>query len=603
MNEHQLMLNAIIYLAATVIMVPITKRLGLGSVLGYLAGGAVIGPWGLGLIDNVDDIRHFAEFGVILLLFIIGLELNPKRLWAMRKPILGIGGSQVIVTTILLVLIFLGFNYSFNAALVVAMGLSLSSTAIALQSLKEKNLFSTHAGSSAFSVLLFQDIAVIPMLALLPLLGLAVSAEESVPWWGFINAIAVIGAIILGGHFFTRPIFRYIAKTRLREVFTAFALLLVLGIALLMDMVGMSMALGAFLAGVLLADSEYRHELEVEIEPFKGLLMGLFFMSVGMSIDFGLLWAEPLTLLGLLLVLVLAKSLVLWILAGFDKIQASQRSLFVFLLAQGGEFAFVLFGVASSNGALDSNIADRLVVVVALSMMTTPLFLLIYEYLIAPRYSDLNLQRAPDAIDERGNPVIIVGFGHFGRTIGRLLHANGISTTILDHDPDQIETLRHFDYKVYYGDATRHDTLEAAGAEQAKLLIIAINDADMVLQVVDQARKHFPHLTILARAQDNGYAYALLQRGVTLFQRELYESALALGEQALRQLGYGAYRAKHAANIFNDYDQALLQKLYRTEASEIRRSLSMQAREDLEKMLTADAEENAKRSRHGWDSY
>jgi glutathione-regulated potassium-efflux system ancillary protein KefC len=599
MNEHQLMLNAIIYLVATVIMVPIAKRLGLGSVLGYLAGGAVIGPWGLGLIDHVDDIRHFAEFGVILLLFIIGLELNPKRLWTMRKPILGIGGSQVIVTTILLGLIFLGFNYSFNAALVVAMGLSLSSTAIALQSLKEKNLLSTHAGSSAFSVLLFQDIAVIPMLALLPLLG--VGAEESVPWWGIINAIAVIAAIILGGHFFTRPIFRYIAKTHLREVFTAFALLLVLGIALLMDMVGMSMALGAFLAGVLLADSEYRHELEVEIEPFKGLLMGLFFMSVGMSIDFGLLWAEPLTLLGLLLVLVLAKSLILWFLAGFDKIPASQRSLFVFLLAQGGEFGFVLFGVASSNGALDSNIADRLVVVVALSMITTPLFLLIYEYLIAPRYSDLNPQRAPDAIEERGNPVIIVGFGRFGRTIGRLLHANGISTTILDHDPEQIETVRRFDYKVYYGDGTRQDILEAAGAEQAKLLIIAINDADMVLQVVDQARKHFPHLTILARAQDNNYAYALLQRGVSLFQRELYESALALGEQALRQLGYGAYRAKHAANIFNNYDQALLQKLYRAEASEIRRSLSMKAQEELEKMLTADAEEEAKRSRHGWD--
>ncbi len=601
MDEHHLLLNAIIYLAATVIMVPIAKRLGLGAVLGYLAAGTVIGPWGLQLVDNVDDIRHFAEFGVVLLLFIIGLELNPKRLWAIRRPILVMGGSQVVLTTLLLGGIVLALGFSFNVALVVAMGLSLSSTAIALQSLKERNLLSTQAGSSAFSVLLFQDIAVIPMLALLPLLGVAAGGEEGSPWLGVLNAVAVITAIIVGGHYLTRPIFRYIAKTRMREVFTAFALLLVFGIALLMAAVEMSMALGAFLAGVLLADSEYRHELEVGIEPVKGLLMGLFFISVGMSIDFGLLLAEPLTLLALVLLLVVAKGTVLWGLSRFSTIPISQKSLFVFLLAQGGEFAFVLFNVASGSGVLDSATTDRLVVVVALSMITTPLLLLLYEHVIAPRYINLEQPRQPDSIDEHGHPVIIAGFGRFGRTVGRLLHANGVPTTILDHDPDQIEAVRRFGYKVYFGDASRHDILEAAGAGEARMLIVAIDNVELALQVIDHAKKHFPHLIILSRAENNGHAYELLRRGVKLFQREYYASALKLGEEALKELGFGAYRAKQATHIFHDHDQALLQELYSTEAPKTRRSLSLQAREQLERVLTADEEEIARSNREGWE--
>ncbi len=600
MTEHSLLQNAIVYLSASVIAVPIMKRLGLGAVLGYLAAGTVIGPWGVGFVENVEDIRHFAEFGVVLLLFIIGLELKPKTLWTMRRSIVGTGGSQLLFTSALLLLVGLALGYSFNTSLVVAMGLSLSSTAIALQSLKERNLLATHAGNSTFAVLLFQDMAVIPILALLPALGVVVADSGDSAWLGMLKAVAVIGAIVVGGHYLTRPIFRYIANTGMREIFTAFSLLLVFGISMLVNAVGMSMALGAFLAGVLLAESEYRHELEVEIEPFKGLLMGLFFISVGMSIDFGLLAKDPLTILALVLLLVLVKGLVLWFLAKAAKIPKSQSSLFVFLLSQGGEFAFVIFSVASGSGVLEQVTVDYLVVIVALSMLSTPFLLLLYQRVIAPRFINLDQPPEPDSINE-DNPVIIAGFGRFGRTIGRLLHANGIATTILDHDPDQIESIRRFGYKVYYGDASRHEILHAAGADKAKLLIITIDDADVVLDIIDQVQKHFPHLTILARARNNGHVYEILRRGVSLFRRELYDSALCLGEEALKQLGFGAYRSKTAAQVFHAYDKKLLRKLQETETSEDRRLLSLQAREDIEKILTADAEEMAKENRKGWD--
>ncbi len=600
MTEHSLLQNAIVYLSASVIAVPIMKRLGLGAVLGYLAAGTVIGPWGVGFVENVEDIRHFAEFGVVLLLFIIGLELKPKTLWTMRRSIVGTGGSQLLFTSALLLLVGLALGYSFNTSLVVAMGLSLSSTAIALQSLKERNLLATHAGNSTFAVLLFQDMAVIPILALLPALGVVVADSGDSAWLGMLKAVAVIGAIVVGGHYLTRPIFRYIANTGMREIFTAFSLLLVFGISMLVNAVGMSMALGAFLAGVLLAESEYRHELEVEIEPFKGLLMGLFFISVGMSIDFGLLAKDPLTILALVLLLVLVKGLVLWFLAKAAKIPKSQSSLFVFLLSQGGEFAFVIFSVASGSGVLEQVTVDYLVVIVALSMLSTPFLLLLYQRVIAPRFINLDQPPEPDSINE-DNPVIIAGFGRFGRTIGRLLHANGIATTILDHDPDQIESIRRFGYKVYYGDASRYEILHAAGADKAKLLIITIDDADVVLDIIDQVQKHFPHLTILARARNNGHVYEILRRGVSLFRRELYDSALCLGEEALKQLGFGAYRSKTAAQVFHAYDKKLLRKLHETETPEDRRLLSLQAREDIEQILTADAEEIAKENRKGWD--
>ncbi|MEJ1470276.1 MAG: glutathione-regulated potassium-efflux system protein KefC [Candidatus Sedimenticola sp. (ex Thyasira tokunagai)] len=602
MADHSLLVNAITYLGAAVVAVPLAKRLGLGSVLGYLMAGIVIGPWGLSLIANVDDILHFAEFGVVLLLFLIGLELNPKRLWAMRQPIFGMGGMQVALTTLVLSLCGWLLGLPAGAALVVAMGLSLSSTAIALQTLTEKNLLSTHAGRSAFSVLLFQDIAVIPMMALIPLLGVAATSGGD-PVSGLLKVIAAIGGIVILGHYLTRPIFHYIAQTRLPEIFTAFALLLVIGIALLMVAVDLSMALGTFLAGVLLAESEYRHELEAEIAPFKGLLLGLFFISVGMSIDFGILLERPLLIIGLVIGLVLIKLAVLWGISSGCKepIPLSQRPLFAFLLCQGGEFAFVLFSVARGAGALETRLADPLFVVVALSMVTTPLLLILYERTIAPRFADMSEEQEDDTVEEEGNPVIIAGFGRFGRVVGRLLTANRIPTTILDHDPDRIEMVRRFDYKVYYGNATRHATLHAAGAAKAKLLIVTVDDPAITLQVVETTRKHFPKLRILARAQDMDHAFELQRRGVELFQRELLESALLLGEDALKQLGFGAYRAKKAAHAFRDHDRSLCDALYEADALEKHISITRQAREELEQVLSADAEELGRRRNHGWD--
>ncbi|MET0012447.1 MAG: glutathione-regulated potassium-efflux system protein KefC [Sedimenticola sp.] len=602
MADQSLLLNAVTYMGAAVVAVPLAKRLGLGSVLGYLIAGIIIGPWGLGMIDNVEDILHFAEFGVVLLLFLIGLELNPKRLWAMRRPILGMGGMQVGLTILALFAIGRLAGLTTESALIIAMGLSLSSTAIALQTLTEKNLLTTHSGNSAFSVLLFQDIAVIPMLAMIPFLGGTVT-DQGDPLTGALKVIAAIAGIVVLGHYLTRPIFRYIAKTGLREIFTAFTLLLVIGIALLMQLVELSMALGTFLAGVLLAESEYRHELEVEIEPFKGLLLGLFFISVGMSIDFGVLFSKPLLILAMVTLLVLVKLAVLWLIASRckDPIPISQRPLFAFLLCQGGEFAFVIFSAARGAGALEDRLADPLFVIVALSMITTPLLMIIYERYIAPRYVEMGEERQPDRVEEDGNPVIIAGFGRFGRIVGRLLHASRIPTTILDHDPDHIERVREFGYKVYYGDATRSGVLHAAGADKAKLLVLALDDPEAGLQVVDLVQKQFPNLKILARASDISHGFALKDRGVEIFQREILESALLLGEEALKELGYGAYQAKQAAHAFRDHDEELFNTLYEEGALEKRISMQREAKDELEQVLAADEEDIEQRRKQAWD--
>ncbi len=600
MNDHGLLVNTLIYLSAAVIAVPLAKRLGLGSILGYLIAGVAIGPWGLRLINNVSDILHFAEFGVVLLLFLIGLELHPRRLWEMRRPIFGMGGLQVLATTLALFLLILLLGLPWHAALVIAMGLSLSSTAIALQTLKEKSLLSTKAGNSVFSILLFQDIAVIPMLALIPILGETL-VHTGDPLTGIMKAVAVIFCIIIGGHYLIRPIFRYIAATGLREIFTAFSLLLVIGISLLMQAVDMSMALGAFLAGVLLAESEYRHELEVEIEPFKGLLLGLFFISVGMSIDFGQLLAQPLLIFTLVVGLVAVKLLVLVGITFNGIIPEGQRGIFVFLLCQGGEFAFVLFSVAQSSGALDAELVSLLFVVVALSMMSTPLLLLINEKVLHPRF--IRLGHTPpvdEPIEESDNPVIIAGFGQFGRSIGRLLHANGIATTVLDHNPEQIESARRFGYRIYFGDASRLDILRAAGAEQAKLLIVTVDNPDMAIEIVDLAQAYFPNLQILSRVKNIAHAAELVKREITLFRYETTDSALRLGEDALKSLGFGAYQAKLMANNFRDYEDALLQEIYRTEKLEKRIDLSVKAREELERIFLADKQEQERREEQAW---
>ncbi len=563
MNDDSLLTNTLVYLAAAVVAVPIAKRLGLGSVLGYLIAGVVIGPFGLRLITNVEDILHFAEFGVVLLLFLIGLELNPRRLWGLRKSIVGIGGAQVVVTTVLILAIGMLLGFDWKLALVAAMGLSLSSTAIALQTLTEKSLLTTPAGNNAFSVLLFQDIAVIPILALLPLLGVeAADAGTGNPLFDTLKVVAVIAAIVVGGHYLIRPVIQYIANTKLPEIFTAFSLLLVIGIALLMQTVDMSMALGTFLAGVLLADSEYRHELETDIEPFKGLLLGLFFISVGMSIDFDLLIERPGLILMLVTGLIVVKMAVLLALGRLLGLQASQNMMFTFLLAQGGEFAFVIFSVASSFGALDRATGDVLVAAVALSMLSTPLLMIIHARLVEPRFANLGGPREADRIDNAEQPVIIAGFGRFGQIIARLLHANGIATTIIDHNPQQIDRVRKFGYKVFYGDASRMDLLHAAGADQARLLILALDDREAMHETIVAAQKQFPSLKILARAWDVVHAYELLDLGVNVFQRETFEAALSLGESALIELGYGAYRAKKLAHTFKRQDLKTLYQLH-----------------------------------------
>ncbi|MCU7837109.1 MAG: monovalent cation:proton antiporter-2 (CPA2) family protein [gamma proteobacterium symbiont of Taylorina sp.] len=600
MNEHSLLVNILIYLLSAVIAVPIFKKMGLGSVLGYLAAGTIIGPWGLSLITNIDDILHFSEFGVVLLFFLIGLELEPKRLLEMRHSIIGMGSVQIILTSFFLFIICLWYGLNWSSALIVAMSLSLSSTAITLQILKEKNLLKTDTGHSAFSVLLFQDIAVIPIMAAFPLIGGSQIGESHSLVSAAAEIIAVILLVVIGGHYLTKPIFQIIARTHMRELFIAFTLLLIIAIALLMEKIGLSMALGSFLAGVLLAKSEFRHELEVEIDPFKGLLMGLFFMAIGMSINLSLLIEQPFLIFSLVTILIMVKLGVLFIVARIFSFPKSQYTFFAIILSQGGEFAFVLFALAGNLDILSKQLIELLIVVVALTMAITPLLIWFNEFFIAPRFAQLSSRTESVKLQDIGHPVIIAGFGRFGRVVGRLLHANKIPTTILDHDPDKIDDARKYGYQVYYGDARKSALLNSAGADSAKIMIICVDDPQMVLDIVDMAKKHFPHLTILSRAYDMGHAFELLDRDIKLFQREMLSSAMILGEKTLTELGYGAYEAHHATKIFCDHDRNLFQQLYQTDALEKRISISRQARDELEKVLAGDQEEQSRRNYDGW---
>jgi glutathione-regulated potassium-efflux system ancillary protein KefC len=602
MEDHGLLFNAFIYLLAAVIAVPLSKRLGFGSVLGYLLAGVVIGPWGLGIIREAEDILHFAEFGVVLLLFAIGLELNPQRLWEMRKPILGLGAAQVVLTTLLLAGIGIAFDLSGPVALVAAMGLSLSSTAMALQLLTEKNLLPTPAGHSGFSVLLFQDIAVIPMLAVIPLLSTRVAdVNAGFDWLALLQALAVIVLIVVGGRFVLLPVLRLIAATGMREVFTAFSLLLVIATGLLMQSVGMSMALGAFLAGVLLAESEYRHALESDIEPFKGLLLGLFFIAVGMSIDFGILLRDPALIASLALGLVAIKAVILFALGRLYGLPSRQLPLFALVLSQGGEFAFVLFKLAQSTGVFPTEVTDTLIVTVALSMLTTPLLMVINDKFLEPF-----LDHAPappmDDIEDAGHAVIIAGFGRFGQIVGRLLHANGIDATVLEHDPNHIETLRRFRFKVFYGDACRLDLLRAAGAERASLLVVAIDEADAALRLVDLVHQNFPQMKVIARAWDVAHVFELLEHDVDVYERESFEGALRLGEEALKLLGFSAWRAKQAAHLFRAHDDETLSEIYRHyhEDIDVRARISADARERLREMMQSDEEHISSDADEAW---
>ena len=586
--EKSLLLNALIYLAAAVAAVPIAKRLGLGAVLGYLLAGMAIGPWGLRLIDGVEDILHFSEFGVVLLLFLIGLELEPKRLWSLRRSIFGWGGAQVGIVTLALSGAAIGFGIDWKTALIAALGLSLSSTAIVLATLSERKLTATPAGSAGFAILLFQDIAAIPMIAIVPLLGVAAIQGSDAGWLSAGKAVAVIATLIFGGRFLVRPLIRMIAKTGLREIFTAFALLLVIATGLLMEWVGMSMALGAFLAGVLLADSEYRHALETDLEPFKGLLLGLFFIAVGMSVDFGVFLAQPWLVLGLVAGFLLIKISVLYFLSKLFKIPRGQQFLFAVLLSQGGEFAFVVFGAAAAAKVFTQDISSLLVVVVALSMVTTPLLLIFYDKIVLPYFASTR-QRPDDIIDDNDNPVIVAGFGRFGQILGRLLHANQVGMTVLDHDPDQIDLLRKFGFKVFYGDATRIDLLRTAGIAKARLLVVAIDDIDGSLRLIAAVRHAYPLLPIAARARNITHYYDLMDLGVTIIERETFDSALQLGRQALQQLGFGASRAEQAAIKFRAHNLQTVHDIYPHHKDQQQMvSLAKQARAELEEMFAHD---------------
>lgn len=600
--DHSLLTNALIYLAAAVVAVPLAKRLGLGAVLGYLLAGMAIGPWGFGLIREVEDILHFSEFGVVLLLFLIGLELEPERLWSLRRQIFGWGTAQVLLVAGALFGAALLAGIDWRVALIAALGLSLSSTAIALATLGERNLMATPAGQAGFALLLFQDIAAIPMIALVPVLGVAaVDHADGAGWLQAARVGAVILGLVVGGRYLVRPALRIIAKSGMREIFTAFALLLVIAISLLMQWVGMSMALGAFMAGVLLADSEYRHALETDLEPFKGLLLGLFFIAVGMSVDFGVFLSKPWLILGLVLGFLAIKLAVLFALSFRFGIARGQRWLFAFLLSQGGEFAFVVFGAAATARVFAPETGSILVAVVALSMVSTPLLLVLYDKVLEPRYRGQN-RREPDAIDANEGHVIIAGFGRFGQIIGRLLIANRVKLTVLDHDPDQIELLRRFGLKVFYGDATRVDLLHAAGAAKARALVLAIDDIDDSLALADAVRENFPDLPILARARNVTHYYQLMDRGVTVIERETFESALQLGRRVLCQLGYGAYRAREATLKFREHNKASVDAVYPYyKDREQYVSMAKRARDELNEMFARDLKNYESETDKGWD--
>lgn len=598
---NDLLPNALIYLSAAVVAVPVAKKLGLGSVLGYLMAGVAIGPWGLGLISGVEAILHFSEFGVVLLLFLIGLELEPRRLWALRRSIFGWGSAQVGLVALGLFLAGLGLGVDWKVSLIAALGLSLSSTAIALATLGERHLMATAAGSAGFSILLFQDIAAIPMIAIVPLLGSAAASGDANGWMTALKVIGVLAVLVLAGRYLMPPLFRLITKAGVREIFTAFALLLVIAIGLLMQSVGLSMALGTFLAGVLLADSEYRHALETDLEPFKGLLLGLFFIAVGMSIDFGVLVRQPLLVLGLVAGFLAIKSFVLYMLGKRFGILPGQQPFFAILLSQGGEFAFVIFSAAAAARVFSEEVAATLLVVVALSMVTTPLLLVLHDKLIV-RYFAGDGKPPDDAIDGEMQPVIIAGFGRFGQIIGRLLHANRIGITVLDHDPDQIELLRRFGLKVYYGDATRIDLLRAAGARKARALIVALDSVEDSIKLVDAVRQEFPELIILARARNVTHYYDLMDRGVTVIERETFESALQLGRRTLETLGFNAFQARQAALKFRSHNLQTLHNVYPYYKDQDQMvSMAVQAREELEAMFARDADINIKKKNGDWE--
>ncbi|WP_285412998.1 glutathione-regulated potassium-efflux system protein KefC [Variovorax sp. efr-133-TYG-130] len=597
--------SSLIYLSAAVLVVPLSKALGLGSIIGYLVAGIAIGPWGLGLVSSVQDVLHFAEFGVVLMLFLVGLELEPKRLWNLRRPIFGWGTAQVVSCAAVLFAAGCAVGAEWRVALVASLGLALSSTAIALQVFGERNLLKTPSGQAGFSILLFQDVAAIPILALLPLLAGATAAEQSIS--GLDRAleaakiIGVIGGIILGGRLLLRPVLRWIARSDTPEIFTAAALLLVVAIAALMQLVGLSMALGAFLAGVLLAESEYRRELETDIEPFKGLLLGLFFIAVGMSINFGVLIASPWIMAALVVGFMVVKLAVIYALAKAMGIAYQERPVFTLLLAQGGEFAFVVFQAAGPD-VLPPEITSLLIGAVALSMLLSPLLLVLLDKFVLPRYSRNHGPQLEEISEQQDAKVLICGFGRYGQIVGRMLMSQGLRVTVLDHDADTVEGLRQFGFRVFYGDATRLDLLRTAGAGTAKAIVVAVDDIEQSLEIVDLVKENFPQARIIARARNVTHLFQLRDRGVTDVEREVFESSLRSARATLEALGWPAHEARESTMRFRQRNIKLSDEIYPHYKDRAKLIAANKAgRQQFEEQMAREREERQRRSGRDWD--
>ncbi|WP_394541702.1 glutathione-regulated potassium-efflux system protein KefB [Pantoea sp. SGAir0418] len=598
MQGETLLTAGVIYLVAAVLVVPIAARIGIGAVLGYLLAGIAIGPWGLGFISDVDEILHFSELGVVFLMFIIGLELNPAKLWALRRSIFGVGAAQVLVSAAILGVLLWLTDFSWQAAVIGGIGLAMSSTAMALQLMRDKGMNRSESGQLGFSVLLFQDLAVIPALALVPLL--AGSDSGHVDWLKVGMKVLAFAGMLVGGRYLLRPIFRFIAASGVREVFTAASLLLVLGSALFMDALGLSMALGTFIAGILLAESEYRHELEVAIEPFKGLLLGLFFISVGMALNLGVLYTHILEILIGVVLLVAVKTLVLYVLARIYGLRSSERLQFAGVLSQGGEFAFVLFSAASSAKLFSGDQLPLLLVTVTLSMMTTPLLMQGVDKILARRFNEPEEDGEKPFVEDDQPQVIVVGFGRFGQVVGRLLMANNKRITVLERDISAVSLMRKYGYKVYYGDATELELLRAAGAENAQSIVITCNDPEDSMTIVHLCQQHFPQLEILARARGRVEAHELLQAGVTLFSRETFSSALELGRKALISLGMHPHQAQRAQQHFRRLDMRMLRELVPSHDDSVQVSRVREARRELEDIFQREMQ-HEKRQFDGWD--
>ena len=599
--------SSLIYLGAAVFAVPLARLLGLGSIIGYLAAGIAIGPWGLKLVTDPAAMLEFAEFGVVLMLFLVGLELEPRRLWSLRRPIFGWGSAQLFGSALVLTAIAVASGVDWRLASVAAIGLAMSSTAIGLGVLAERNLMNTSAGQSVLSVALLQDIAAIPILAIVPLLATSGAAAhpDHNGWIEGAKAFGVIALIVFGGRLLLRPALRWIARSDTPEIFTAAALLLVVATAALMQSVGLSMALGAFLAGVLLAESEYRRELETDIEPFKGLLLGLFFIAVGMSIDFAVVLAQPLLVAAVVLGFLLVKALVLWVMSRTMPIPLGERPVFIILLAQGGEFGFVVFQTALGAQVITAQTSSLLVAAVALSMLLTPLLLIAADRWWAAHLKANKAKPGLDEINEAQHaPVIIAGFGRYGQIVGRMLNANGLSATVLDHGVDQIETLRRFGWPAFYGDATRLDLLRVAGAATARVLVLAIDDIEQSVEVAKIVKEHFPNLQIVARARNVTHYYKLRELGVTLIERETFDSALMSARSVLELVGWEKHAARNKALHFRRHNIEQLEIMAPHLADEKKFiALAKQGRQQLEELWAREREEQAAqraRARAGW---